>query len=94
MRNSTWFTRPFLLVRGRGLGTRLIKRDASGRDHVVRFTRPSGSVFAYCKRSKTGAGEGLGTRLVCAALHVAMYRRSGGFRGGKGGANAPPLGGE
>ena len=23
----------------------------------------SGSVFAYCKRSKTGAGEGLGTRL-------------------------------
>ena len=24
----------------------------------------SGSVFAYCKRSKTGAGEGLGTRLV------------------------------
>ena len=34
-----------------------------GRDHVVRFTRPSGSVFAYWKRSKTGAGEGLGTRL-------------------------------
>ena len=31
-------------------------------DHV-RFTRPSGSVFAYYKRSKTGAGEGLGTRL-------------------------------
>ena len=31
--------------------------------HVVRFTRPSGSVFAYYKRSKTGAGEGLGTRL-------------------------------
>ena len=34
-------------------------------NHVVRFTRPSGSVFAYCKQSKTGAGEGLGTRLVC-----------------------------
>ena len=32
-------------------------------DHVVRFARPSPSVFAYCKRSKTGAGEGLGTRL-------------------------------
>ena len=32
-------------------------------DHVVRFTRLSPSVFAYCKRSKTGAGEGLGTRL-------------------------------
>ena len=31
---------------------------------VVRFTGPSGSVFAYGKRSKTGAGEGLGTRLV------------------------------
>ena len=26
-------------------------------------TRPSPSVFGYCKRSKTGAGEGLGTRL-------------------------------
>ena len=34
-------------------------------NHVVRFTRPSDSVFAYCKQSKTGAGEGLGTRLVC-----------------------------
>ena len=33
-------------------------------DHVVRFTRPSPSVFAYCKRSKTGAREGLGTRLT------------------------------
>ena len=33
-------------------------------DHVVRFTRPSPSDFAYCKRSKTGAGEGLGMRLV------------------------------
>ena len=33
-------------------------------DHVIRFTRPSGSVFAYCKRSKTRAGEGLGTRLL------------------------------
>ena len=32
-------------------------------DHVVRFTRPSPSVFAYSKWSKTGAGEGLGTRL-------------------------------
>ena len=37
--------------------------DACAADHVVRFTRPSPSVFAYCKRSKTGAGEGLGTRL-------------------------------
>ena len=26
-------------------------------DHVVRFIRPSPSVFAYCKRSKTTAGE-------------------------------------
>ena len=33
-------------------------------DHVVRFTRLSGSIFAYCKQSKTGAGEGLGTRLL------------------------------
>ena len=37
--------------------------DACAADHVVRFTTPSPSVFAYCKQSKTGAGEGLGTRL-------------------------------
>ena len=30
---------------------------------MVRFTRPSDSVFAYCKQSKTGAREGLGMRL-------------------------------
>ena len=41
----------------------LTTSDARAADHVVRFTRPSPSVFAYCKRSKTGAGEGLGTRL-------------------------------
>ena len=35
--------------------------SAVPRIHVVRFTRPSPSDFAYCKRSKTGAGEGLGT---------------------------------
>ena len=28
-----------------------------------RDNRPSGSVFAYCKRSETGARKGLGTRL-------------------------------
>ena len=37
--------------------------DARATDHVVRFTRPSPSVFAYCKRSKTGAREDLGRRL-------------------------------
>ena len=36
-------------------------------NHVVRFTRPSGSIFAYCKRSKTRAGEGLGMRLILVA---------------------------
>ena len=30
---------------------------------MVRFTRPSDSVCAYCKQSKTGAREGLGMRL-------------------------------
>ena len=39
-------------------------RDVCAADHVVRFTRPSPSVFAYCKQSKTGAGEGLGMRLI------------------------------
>ena len=38
--------------------------DACAADHMVRFTRPSPSVFVYSKQSKTGAGEGLGTRLV------------------------------
>ena len=38
--------------------------DTCAMDHVVRFTRPSPSVFAYCKQSRTGAVEGLGTRLV------------------------------
>ena len=45
-----------------------MKRDAHGTDHVVRFTRPSGSVFAYCKRSKTGVGERLGTRLWATSI--------------------------
>ena len=31
--------------------------DACAMDHVVRFTRPSPSVFGYCKRSKTGDGK-------------------------------------
>ena len=38
--------------------------DACATDHVARFTRPSPSAFAYCKRSKNGAGEALGARLV------------------------------
>jgi len=31
--------------------------------HVTTPPRPSPSVFAYCKRSKTGGGNSLGTRL-------------------------------
>ena len=31
--------------------------------HVTLSPRPSPSVFAYCKRSNTGRGNGLGTRL-------------------------------
>jgi len=34
-------------------------------------TRPSHSVFAYCKRSKTGQWEGLGTRLLPPYIHLA-----------------------
>ena len=40
---------------------------------VLGFTRPSPSVFAYCKRSKTGAREGLGTRLDGHATIVYLY---------------------
>ena len=38
--------------------------------HVIKWTRPSPSVFAYCKRSKTGRWEGLGTRLGVSYLPV------------------------
>ena len=38
---------------------------------MVRFTRSSPSVFAYCKRSKTEAREGLGTRLDLGASCLA-----------------------
>jgi len=37
--------------------------DGRAADHMMKFPRLSPSVFAYCKRSKTGAIEGLGTRL-------------------------------
>ena len=62
--------------------------DACAADHVVRFTRPSPSVFAYCKRSKAGAREGLGTRLIsrttapapwCAGM-VVVPKKSGEVR--------------
>ena len=50
--------------------------DTCAMDHVVRFTRLSPSIFAYCKWLKTGGGEGLGTRLddwlPCTAL-LAVY---------------------
>ena len=54
-------------------------------DHVMKYPRPSPSVFAYCKRSKTGGVEGLETRLDCdpvyggcscgmgVAYHIAPY---------------------
>ena len=43
----------------------------------MKFPRPSPSVFAYYKRSKTGGVEGLGTRLtsyseVCHSVAMAM----------------------
>ena len=52
------------LLPGMAIHISVMTCDACAADHVVRFTRPSPSVFAYCKRSKTGAGEGLGTRLI------------------------------
>ena len=32
--------------------------------HVTRYPRPSPAVFVYWKRSNTGSGNGLGTRLL------------------------------
>ena len=43
-------------------------------DHVVRFTKLSPTIFAYCKRSKTGGGEGLGTRLCAYKWALAQYK--------------------
>ena len=42
--------------------------------HVIKWTRPSPSIFAYCKRSETGRWEGLGTRLhnVCIDMRVCL----------------------
>ena len=38
--------------------------DSRTADHVMKFPRPSPSIFAYCKWSKTWSIEGLGTRLA------------------------------
>ena len=46
-------------------------------NHVVRFTRPSGSVFAYCKQSKTGAREGLEPRLIMISIYYATIYHEG-----------------
>ena len=35
---------------------------------MMKFPRPSPSIFAYCKRSKTGGLEGLGMRLPMGIL--------------------------
>ena len=35
---------------------------------LTKSPRPPPSVFAYCKRSKTGSGSGLGTRLEVTAV--------------------------
>ena len=53
--------------------------DGCGVDHVMKFSRPSPSVFTYWKRSKTGGIEGLGTRLgnessKCDALEIIGLR--------------------
>ena len=47
-------------------------------DQVIRFSRPSPSVFAYCKRTKAGDIDGLGTRLtyrptVETSIHVVYH---------------------
>ena len=38
--------------------------DGCATDHMMKFPMPSPSIIAYCKRSKTGGIEGLGTRLL------------------------------
>ena len=52
--------------------------DVLAADHVVRFTRLSGYIFAYCKQSKTRAREGLRMRLVSTgwAMFLLSYANS------------------
>ena len=57
-----------------------IRCDACVADHVVRFTRPSRSVFAHCEGSKPGGGEGLGTRLRHASRSVTEHTTSKRYR--------------
>ena len=38
--------------------------------HMIKWTRPSPSIFAHCKRSKTGRWEVLGTRLVKPIVNI------------------------
>ena len=45
--------------------------DSSAADHVMKFPKSFPSVLAYCKRSKTGGVEGLGTRLPCSPFFQA-----------------------
>jgi len=42
----------------------------------MKFPRPSPSMFAYCKQSKTGVVEGLGTRLAISLLHELTTAKS------------------
>ena len=42
----------------------------------MKFPRPSPSIFSYCKQSKTGVIEGLGTRLAISLLRKLTTARS------------------
>ena len=46
---------------------------------TIRFPMPSASIFAFCKRAKTGGVEGLGTRVlhVCVDVTTTRYGRGG-----------------
>ena len=51
--------------------------DGRAAYHVRRFPRPSPSVFAYWKRSKSGGVEGLGTRLQLRSMrHLRLHGAS------------------
>ena len=43
--------------------------------HVIKWTRPPPSVFAYCRRSKTGLWEGLGMRRCLSTIwHLVLLQ--------------------
>ena len=45
--------------------------------HMTKSLRPSSFVFAHCNQSKTGCGNGLGTRLLNSPIMIMQTKTNG-----------------